>query len=993
MANIKDAVRMIDDDTLHRGKIIESSWDYEGAGQGEHPTPPGNFFRLNTNKTDKEVYIRRDVNVFEGGKFSYEVCLVNNSGHGLYFKLGSRDEAFVFIKEKDGFLYTGKKKIAAFGYGDRHIKINVDMVGETFSVQLDGITYGPYDLACKVFPLSCVTIGYGKEDVGSVDIHFVKLYANFLFLDENYRYYEGPMPDDYVIKAPKTTAVHGVFRAPGSDPNPFRCDVTAYAIDAGKGDKVVVSHPFDKAVGKVTMDIKFLQDKKAGKVTLALMKGKTPVISVYDEGEELHCYCGKALRPHHLNVWQTVRVVADTATGKATVYLNGKLTKTVPFENAAGFMDGFAVMYDAKEASRLMFSDIGMWVQPDEPEDYVPKPVIPKRKGDYAVGMNICSLWHEGTHYGWDVISPYDDLKPVIGYYDEGLPEVADWEIKFMAEHAVDYELYCWYNNETCAPIKRPFLYYALHQGHFYAKYSHMVKFAILWEALCCRHIKDFECFKKYTVPYWLDYYFSDDRYMRVNNRAVISIFGAWCLYDDIGSNETIKAAYDYLEEEVKKLGYDGIIRMACHEDPKNLVSRGYDACHAYHWGSAGHKLSVNFERNENFIAQKGVHAIPTMSVGFKNVGWSNTRNPLLTTQDMYTGMKKCAEEYLKLYPKGSWESKMLHLSTWNEYGEGTCMMPNGQNGFGYLDAVRKALCGDIPHVDHVPTENQLKRLSYLRVQSRRWLRRTRYEVRPLPDVETPVATYTFKTGADLENWTLTGITEAKIKGGKLVGKCADGKGRLTLKNAKFDATTIAYAKVEIGNRDAGNGRPAGFTVFVGNKKTGKQRPIGSGCGSNDIRTCTLDLDLCESWAGDIKSFAIMPVANGDFVIKSITFYAAVPHYTLFADDGSQLFYDLYVPMINKQLYVPLNPESGVFEKVLKSKYEWFKDDECLEIWNENDRYTVKVGQAYVTKNGESYDLIRPIFYQDGIPLIAIDDIRRIFGIDYKVKGNRYCFL
>ncbi|MBO4950404.1 MAG: hypothetical protein J6E38_05225, partial [Clostridia bacterium] len=62
--------------------------------------------------------------------------------------------------------------------------------------------------------------------------------------------------------------------------------------------------------------------------------------------------------------------------------------------------------------------------------DYVPAPV-PVNDDEYYVGMSSCSLWREGSHYGWDFISPFDSHTPVLGYYDEGLPEVADWEIKF----------------------------------------------------------------------------------------------------------------------------------------------------------------------------------------------------------------------------------------------------------------------------------------------------------------------------------------------------------------------------------------------------------------------------------------------------------------------------------------------------------------------------------------------------------------------------------
>lgn len=54
-------------------------------------------------------------------------------------------------------------------------------------------------------------------------------------------------------------------------------------------------------------------------------------------------------------------------------------------------------------------------------------------------------------------------------------------------------------------------------------------------------------------------------------------------------------------------------------------------------------------------------------------------------------------------------------MSNWNEYGEGTYIMPcKGLNGFGYLNAVRDVYTKEKPHEDDVPTPNQLSRLSYL---------------------------------------------------------------------------------------------------------------------------------------------------------------------------------------------------------------------------------------------------------------------------------------
>lgn len=76
--------------------------------------------------------------------------------------------------------------------------------------------------------------------------------------------------------------------------------------------------------------------------------------------------------------------------------------------------------------------------------DYdVPAPQVVKDQ--YNIGINVCSLWANGSHWGWATITPHDDLKPILGYYDENLTETADWEIKYMTEHGIDFQAFCWY--------------------------------------------------------------------------------------------------------------------------------------------------------------------------------------------------------------------------------------------------------------------------------------------------------------------------------------------------------------------------------------------------------------------------------------------------------------------------------------------------------------------------------------------------------------------
>ncbi len=980
MANIIDAVYLIDDDSFYCWGGLRTIWDFINDG-GSKPVHGKGYWALNSEK-DGEVYLRRDCNAFEGGKMTFEGKFITISGDGFYIAFGSRTDAFLKFYTKGEALYVGGKKIAALPYGDHYLKTVMDMAANTAEVWLDNKNIGKVDFDKEAFPYTCIRIGIEENERGEAGMYFTKLYVNYLYNDYCLNDRAGALPDGFTVKAPKGSEVVSDFRI--KERNEY-----TYLSRNKKGATTVTKHRLDKSTGKVTLEMKYLMEKSNGKVTVALTKGTKNVVSVYDEGEELHCYCGCALRPHHKHVWQTLRIEANTDTGAATIWLNGKKTKVVDFENPAKFVDGFSFTYEAYEESIVMFSDIIAWVKPEEPADYVPAPVVPKKKGDYVVGMNICSLWREGTHFGWDVISPFDDIKPVLGYYDEGLPETSDWEIKFMVEHGIDYELYCWYSGEEHEPIKSTHLHYAWLDGHFYAKYADMEKFALLWEAANCHHPSCLDDFKYNLVPYWIDYFFSDERYMSIDNKAIMSCFGIGNVVHDLGGVEYVREGLQYLRDEVKKLGYDDLIVMGCHEDPRRLKECGFDAFHAYHWGGDGYKLEHNKKCIEDNITLDGVHIVPTISTGFKNIGWGGSRRPNLAAQDMYEGLTYCIDEVLPTYEKGTWKAKTLHLSTWNEYGEGTYMMPTGLNGFGYLDAVRKAVCVDEPHEDVVPNDAQKARIGYLRVQDRRILRRTKYDTRPLPTEDKLVKTYTFKTEADLKKWKFTNIKDLEIRDGKLCGSWTDAEPVIELKRAGFDASKIGYLKFKATNRHKDSNAPQLFGVRVCNNEDKKfYHKAEEWLTDRNVKEYTIELDNNAFWSDTITGFKIVPIPAGTFEIESISFYAPVPHKTLYGKNGRQLFFGSYLEEKNGVLYVPLDPESGIYGS-LGMKMEWFKSEGRLELWNKTDKVTIIVGCPYAVKNGENYTLLRPAYLKDGIPVISIDELDMLFGVKHEVVGDK----
>jgi hypothetical protein len=145
-------------------------------------------------------------------------------------------------------------------------------------------------------------------------------------------------------------------------------------------------------------------------------------------------------------------------------------------------------------------------------------------------------------------------------------------------------------------------------------------------------------------------------------------------------------------------------------------------------------------------------------------------------------------------------------------------MMPSGLNGFGYLDAVRKAVCVDEPHEDLVPTPSQQARIGYLRPQNRYKLARQKYDERPLPTEEKVVKKITFKTNADIKKWKYTGITNVRIEDGCLCGTATADNPIMELKNFLLDSTEVAYAKVVMANTYGGGDKPCMFRMRTSNK-------------------------------------------------------------------------------------------------------------------------------------------------------------------------------
>lgn len=980
---------LIDEEIHWYGHHEESGWDTDHRGNGEFYSQFHELKRVRSINTDYPTFKKRNITEETAGEVTFEGTYQIISGDGFYFGFwgdkGDEKEAFV-LRQNGGYFYAGNKAVFKADNNWHYVKLVMNIDKGECKVHLDGkyVLSSPFTGSAKT--LSRFEFGYGKEDLGeAVFFNDLEMYKNYIFCDSIVPKYDGNLPEEYVVKKDGKASVGRRRYSPTSK-------YSTYFVKASSLSTTEISRRFERACGNVCFEMKYHLPKAGAKLTVSLMSCGNEVVSLYDELKELRCKDG-VLRSHSPNVWQTLRIEADTNTNTALIRLNGKVCSVISFEGDAEYIDEVKIALVCDKALELQFSDLKAFVIPPYPADYVPEPVIPKKKGDYYVGMNICSLWREGSHYGWDCITPFPENKPLLGYYDEGITETADWELKWMAEHGLDFQLYCWYTSENAKPIMKTMLSEEIHYGHMLAKYSDKVKIALLWEADTGKP-SCFEDVRDYFVPYFIDYFFSDPRYMHIDGTAIMSIYAPDKLARDLGGPQVVKKCLDYLRKEVKKLGYKDLVVLCCGDNNPVYKECGIDGVHAYNWGINGWDVEFTKDRILGNMREGSTHTVPTVSMGFNHTGWTGIRTPVLDPQDMKTLLEWSRDEILSKHDKNSWKSKLCMLSTWNEYGEGTYMMPAGVHGFGYLDALRSVFMEDVPHTDIVPNDDQQDRICILHPKDRILL--APQDNLPADTTDYPVIKkYEFKTEEDLKKWEIHRLTSYEIRDGKLCGHSEEADPYMILRDDEFlPISTEKIGKIVAHCRTYKpvNAACCIQSYFMFNEKEWFHWPISRISDPNKVAELVLDPKAEHKfpWHETIHGFRFDPVwKQGDFELESIEFYAAPPH-KIVKINGVIVDFAHQPSEVDGVTYIPFDTKSEL-KKLPNMYYEWDNTAETLTIWGEKTAVFTKDSEIAVI-DGKEVVLSKPLFFVDGIPHIEGTVLCDILGMDFRTQDD-YIFM
>lgn len=710
------------------GLSYPSGWDVDARG-GELVALTSTEFSLWDKSGEFPVVLNREINNIEHGVVTFDTAfIVKNYATDFYYELKNADSKTVLklMTQNDEFGYSdadGKFQRLSrcdvmVEYG---LSVDLDFDNGTADIRVNGKLLSSVGLLSDDPGLKYITIGTTDSGKTYVTLKFVKVYQNYL-VNDSFISAANNISDKWELKATNKSFCEVTFKTGTGYPD----QNSLSTFSGGSGESLSLSRRFDAANGKFVFQASFMLSKAMDGVSFKLNNGDTPVVAVGINGENLVCG-SKEIYKYQLNMWYILRIEADTKTGKARIKLNGKDIGTADFTAAS--IDGIAIENNASERGTLMIDDITAYLQLPEPADYVAKPVAAESDG-YYIGMQSCSLWRNGYHVGWDCVTPFDEITPYLGYYDEGSPEVSDWEIKWMVEHGVDYNLFCWFlplDWNKNDPIKTPYSSAALHDGFFNAKYSDMMKYAIMWENYSA--VVSSQVFREKIIPYWVEYYLKDPRYMTVDNKAVITIYKWDTLIKSFGDAAGVRAELDYLRNVCKGLGYDGaiILIQSSDLDAPNLTKvseLGFDAMYRYSWGGPSYDIQTQKTKTETQKKLATIDVVPNVSMGYNNVAWNGLRNPFVSMADYKALLSWMKDTYMPSYSSASLASKMLFLDNWNEYGEGHYMMPSSLAGFGYLDAVRSVFTkAAAEHDDVIPTEAQKSRINYLFPQNRVVLR------------------------------------------------------------------------------------------------------------------------------------------------------------------------------------------------------------------------------------------------------------------------------
>lgn len=362
-------------------------------------------------------------------------------------------------------------------------------------------------------------------------------------------------------------------------------------------------------------------------------------------------------------------------------------------------------------------------------------------KNDYLVAAYIwpschddslgrTKLWSEGEGE-WEVIKKgnprfeghYQPRQPLWGYELDNDPKVVEKWIDVATDHGVNVFIYDWYWYEG-----GPYLESALNDGFLKAKNNSKMQFYIMWANHDVKHNYwnyhrygddtsilwdakvDWENYK-IIVDRVINQYFKQPNYLKINGEPLFSIFSVDKLLESFDGNvEETRKALDYFRDEVKKAGFPGL-HIQWNQGGGSLMSderasqfkdrvktMGFNSVAMYNMGGREEDY-VAYGTNSIKIREQLDTVLDVPVFPCVSIGWDDTpRFPAKGIKDVvhynntpesFATLLSKAKKYADAHPE---QPKIITINAWNEWVEGSYLLPDMLNGFDYLEAVKEVM-------------------------------------------------------------------------------------------------------------------------------------------------------------------------------------------------------------------------------------------------------------------------------------------------------------
>lgn len=361
--------------------------------------------------------------------------------------------------------------------------------------------------------------------------------------------------------------------------------------------------------------------------------------------------------------------------------------------------------------------------------------------------------WHEDDHYsawygeGWNEwqlirdnperfpgqnrVKPADDW----GYYDEADPQVMARQIDLAVEHGVNVFIFDWYWYSGVQILHRP-----VEETLPRTPNRDRIKYALMWAdhtwvnyfpypydpakvnwLLPLRHsAANFERVMRHCI----ERHFNQPNYWKVNGGHYFALFAPEEFLKQLGGPEKARAVLEAAREMVRKAGLGEVHFAAFTGIPQSipaLKQAGFDSMTSYNVTTMSSGLDVSREPFEEYdsMVQRHESYWDNMDTGVLpygpvvTVGWDVTprwehdvpfppqRGHYPYTPIVINNTPEAFGDLVRRGLKQLDESRLpppaLFINSWNEWTEGSALMPQQKYGDRYLKELKKALDEYIP--------------------------------------------------------------------------------------------------------------------------------------------------------------------------------------------------------------------------------------------------------------------------------------------------------